>query len=518
MVGSVIRPVCLLAASILIQGAKAQSWEREDVDFAKLRDRATELAKQPYQAVDKARLPDWIRNLTYDQYRDIRFNPQQALWANEKLPFTAMFFHPGYLYQEPVKLTEFTASHQQEIRLSDAYFNYGPSIRDHGPLPSSGGFAGFRIHHPLNSPDYHDELIVFQGASYWRALGKGQRYGLSSRGIAVDTGVPDTAEEFPSFREFFLHKPEAGDSYVRFYGLLDGPSYTGAYSFRVHPGDDTRVDVRAFLCARKQVKRLGIAPMSSMYWFGENSRRRFDDFRPEVHDSDGLSIRMGDGQRIWRPLTNDSGKVELSFFAMNQCAGFGLLQRDRDFGHYEDVEAAYHLRPSLWIEPITDWGPGRVMLLEIPTGNELADNIVAMWEPTVAMMPGENREFRYRQHWMTDPDPAQSKGIVVASRSGVHDWEPNRRTVLVEFAGPGLEDPALKPEAVVEVLGDGAARLTISNTNVQRLADGRWRASFQIAPAAADGKLEQIGPVELRCCLKSGEDYLTESWACRIQP
>ncbi|MEN9535894.1 MAG: hypothetical protein RIR37_1167, partial [Verrucomicrobiota bacterium] len=315
-----------------------------------------------------------MNNLTYDQYRDIRFNPNQALWASDNLPFRAMFFHPGYLYREPVTLNEFTSSHQQRIRLAEAFFNYGPLIQKHGELPADGGFAGFRLHTTLNNPEYFDELIVFQGASYWRALGRNQRWGISSRGIAVDTGIDGGAEEFPNFREFWLRKPEPGETQARLYALLDGPSYTGAYAFKIHPGNETIVEVRAVIFTRRAVQRLGIAPMSSMFWFGENSRRRFDDFRPEVHDTDGLAIRMGTGERIWRPICNDSGRLEFSFFSMDKCDGFGLLQRDRRFSAYEDDEAAYHLRPSLWIEPTSDWGPGRVMLMEIPTTNELADN------------------------------------------------------------------------------------------------------------------------------------------------
>ena len=352
--------------------APGHTWEREDIGFDSLQSRARDFANKPYTPPNRDSLPAWMNDLTYDQYRDIRFNPNQALWATENLPFRAMFFHPGYLYREPVVLNEFTSSHQQRIRLAEAFFNYGPLIQKHGELPPDGGFAGFRLHTQLNNSDYFDELIVFQGASYWRALGRNQRWGISSRGIAVDTGAEGATEEFPNFREFWLRKPQPGETQARLYALLDGPSYTGAYAFKIQPGNETIVEVRAVIFARRAVQRLGIAPMSSMFWFGENSRRRFDDFRPEVHDTDGLAIRMGTGERIWRPICNDSGRLEFSFFSMDKCDGFGLLQRDRRFGAYEDDEAAYHLRPSLWIEPTSDWGSGSVMLMEIPTGNELA--------------------------------------------------------------------------------------------------------------------------------------------------
>lgn len=509
----------LFAGLALTTSALCQNWEREDVGFDSIQSRARDLANKPYEAPNKDALPAWMANLTYDQYRDIRFNPNQALWAADNLPFRAMFFHPGYLYREPVVLNEFTSSHQQQIRLAEAYFNYGPLVQKHGELPINGGFAGFRLHSPLNKPDYFDELISFQGASYWRALGKNQRYGISARGIAVDTGIEGVTEEFPGFREFWLKKPEPDDTHARIYALLDGPSYSGAYAFKVHPGNETLVEVRAVIFARRAVKRLGIAPMSSMYWFGENSRRRFDDFRPEVHDSDGLAIRMGSGERIWRPICNDSGKLEYSFFDMAKCAGFGLLQRDRRFNAYEDGEAAYHLRPSLWIEPTSDWGSGRVMLMEIPTTNELSDNTVALWEPSRTLQPGDMVEFSYRQHWTVDTDPSQAGGYVVATRTGVHDWQPEQRTIIVEFTGTALSAPSEIPlTANVETVGEGGAKVRIQSVNVQQVPDDRWRVSFQLSPAADGAKLSEIGPVELRCCLKRGENFLTETWVHRVTP
>ncbi len=511
--------VLLTAFFALSSLTVAQTWEREEVTFQTIESRARDLANKPYVAPNKDALPAWMKDLTYDQYRDIRFNPDQALWAADKLPFRAMFFHPGYLFREPVILNEFTGTHVQKVRLAEAFFNYGPLIKKRGELPSDGGFAGFRIHAPLNAPDYFDELAVFQGASYWRALGKGQRYGISSRGIAVDTGADGAEEEFPMFREFWLKKPEPNDKSSIFYALLDGPSFSGAYSFRIEPGDDTIVNVDVVLFARKEVKRLGIAPMSSMFWFGENSRRRFDDFRPEVHDSDGLAIRTSTGERLWRPLTNDTGRLEFSFFEMEKCEGFGLLQRDRRFSAYEDGEAAYHLRPSLWIEPTSDWGPGRVMLMEIPTSNELADNAVAMWEPAKKPQPGDRIEFSYKQHWSMTEDPALAGGRVVATRTGLHDWQPEQRTIAVEFSGGALGKPDEEaPTAMVQALGEAGEKLKIQGIAVQKLPEGRFRVAFQIVPAVEGTKLADVGPVELRCALKRGEDFLTETWAYRITP
>ncbi len=517
---AVPRTLILLATlGSLTTSAFSQIWGREDIGFESIQSRARDLANKPYVPPNRNSLPAWMNDLSYDQYGDIRFNPNQALWATEKLPFRAMFFHPGYLYLEPVVLNEFTSTHQQKIRLAEAFFNYGPLINKHGELPAEGGFAGFRLHAPLNKPDYFDEMAVFQGASYWRALGKNQHYGISSRGIAVDTGAEGVEEEFPSFREFWLHKPEPADTTARVYALLDGPSYAGAYQFIIEPGNTSIVSVKAVLFARRAVKRLGIAPMSSMYWFGENSRRRFDDFRPEVHDSDGLAIRLGNGERLWRPLTNDSGKQEFSFFDMEKCDGFGLLQRDRRFSAYEDGEAAYHLRPSLWVEPTSDWGAGRVMLMENPTTNEHADNTVALWEPAHTPQPGDRIEFSYRQRWTLDEDPSMAEGHVVATRTGLREGLHEQRTIFVEFTGNALNqqtDVPLTP--LVQAVGAGSEKIKIQSITVQSMPDARWRVAFQIAPTAEGGKLADIGPVELRCCLKRGENFLTETWVQRVIP
>lgn len=516
---AVPRIFTLLATVALTASAWGQTWEREDVGFDSIQSRARDLANKPYVAPNHDKEPAWLSKLSYDQYRDIRFNPNQALWATDNLPFRAMFFHPGYLYRDPVILNEFTSSHQQQIRLAEAYFNYGPLVQKHGELPPDGGFAGFRLHAPLNTPGTFDELVAFQGASYWRALGKNQRYGISSRGIAVDTGVDGITEEFPSFREFWLRKPEVGQTQARFYALLDGPSYAGAYEFSVAPGNETLVDVRAVLFARRAVQRLGIAPMSSMFWFGENSRHHFDDFRPEVHDSDGLAIRMGTGERLWRPLSNDSGKLELCSFDMEKCDGFGLLQRDRHFSAYEDAEANYHLRPSLWVEPTSEWGAGRVVLLEIPTTNELSDNMVAMWQPARVPQPGDRIEFSYRQHWTMDENPSQAGGRVVATRTGISLTQPEQRTIIVEFSGNSLSQASDIPlTADVKAVGSDAEKIKIQGVTVQSIPEERWRVTFQIAPATQGAKLADLSPVELRCCLKRGENFLTETWDQRVIP
>lgn len=495
-----------------------QTWQRDEIGFDDVQSRARDLANRPYEAQPQA-LPNWMSELNHAQYQDIRFNPSQALWATDKLPFRAMFLHPGYLYRDPIVLNEFTSTHQQQIRFAEAYFNYGSLVAKRGAPPVGGGFGGFRLHYQLNYPDIFDELIAFQGANHWRALGQKQRYGLTSRAVAINAGIDGLPEEFPLFREFWLRKPQPGDTEAHIYALLDSPSYTGAYVFRVQPVNETVVDVRAVLFARKTVRRIGFAPMSSMFWFGENSRRRFDDCRPEVHDSDGLLMRMGTGERIWRPLSNDSGKLEFSFFQMAKCNGFGLLQRDRKFSTYQDSEANFHLRPSLWIEPTSDWGPGQVMLMESPTDSEFTENTVAMWIPERTPQAGDRIEFSYRQQWTMDPDPAHSGGRVVATRTGKPHGRANQRTFMVEFTGNRLEEASEIPlVAEIAAVGEGADSIRIHDVSVQSLPEHRWRATFHISPAESDGEQAETMPVELRCCLRRGDDFLTETWVHRVIP
>lgn len=505
--------VCLLPLSLF-------AWERDNLSFANIEERAKVLASKDYVTVDKEALPQWMKSLSYDQYRDIRFRQDRSLWADDQGKFRAQFFHPGYLFREPVTLNEFTDTHRQEIRFSQDYFEYGSLIGDHTEEKGDSGYAGFKIINDFHGKGVIDELAVFQGASYWRALGKNTRYGLSARGLAIDTGAEGSSEEFPRFSQFWLGKPKPEDASVEFFALLDSPSVAGAYRIRIHPGEDTMMEVKAVLFPRKAVKRFGVAPLSSMYWFGENSKRRFDDFRPEVHDSDGLAIHMASGEKVWRPITNDTGRLDFSFFAADQIKGFGLAQRDRRFAAYEDGEAAYHLRPSVWIEPTNDWGKGKVMLMEIPTVRELDDNIVATWVPDETPQPGQRYEFSYKQHWTLREDIADAGGHVVATRTGVHEWEPEQRTMIVEFSGGKLaeiKDPAeLQP--VIEICGDAAKTLKIKHSNVQQMEGGRWRVSFLLAPAQEGGKLADVGPTEMRCCLKKGEDFLTETWVYRIQP
>ena len=488
----------------------AKPIEKVEVTFEYVEDLAEKASAKAWKPVgDDSLLPEALRGLTYDQMRNIRFRPEMQIWAEENLAFRLALFHLGYLFRQPVEVSEFSPTHTQRIRFARALFDYNNSGVDASNLPQDLGYAGFRIHHPLNVPGVFDELGVFQGASYYRMLGHEQIYGLSARGLALDTGL-DHPEEFPMFTHFWIGKPEPESTSLKIFALLNSPSVSGAYEFVVKPGTETTVDVRQTLYFRQLPEVIGLAPLTSMFWFGENTRKPFDDFRPEVHDSDGLAIKFCTGEFLWRPLKNDPKQRRTFSFDAPNLRGFGLLQRDRDFRSYQDLEALYHRRPGVWVEPLGDWGEGAVKLIELPTQNELSDNIVAFWEPKVRPEIGKPHRLAYRQRWTSEQNPGGAGGYSVATRSGIHDWAPGERFVMVDFTGDKLV--RLPPEAtpVVVPTTDNPDVEALNPTVTRNLFDNSWRASFRLKVRDGAQRPEQV---EVRCFLKHGDDYLTETWS-----
>ncbi len=408
----------------------------EDFNRDILITKAVKLSKVPYEAPTD-NLPQELKDLSYDQYRDIRFVRENGPWHGKRLPFEVQFFHPGSLFQTTVPINEVFNGKSRPINYSPDFFNYGKNtfkITD-----NHLGYAGFRLHTPLNSPTYYDELVAFLGASYFRALGKRQKYGLSARGLAIDTAV-QTGEEFPIFREFWVQRPKHGDKTVTVYALLDSPSITGAYTFTITPGKDTVMNVDTVLIPRKEIQKIGLAPLTSMYLFGENTKNRFDDHRPEVHDSDGLLIWNGQGEILWRPLDN-SKYLRISSFMDDNPKGFGLMQRDRNPAHYLDFEADYEQRPSVWVEPIGNWGKGSVQLIEIPSQQEIHDNIVAFWIPAEAVKPGVPLQYQYRLHWSNNIPFDTGLAEITSTYTGIGGvsgtLDTDKRKFAVDFALPG---------------------------------------------------------------------------------
>lgn len=505
-VSTLPRKLLLLAAFWLASALPfaAQAFDLDDVAA-----RAKELAAVAYKAPATS-LPPELRDLDYDAYRDIRFKPERALWRAEKLPFELMFLHTGRTFADPVRINTIEAEGVKRLGFDSALFDYGRNKLDPQKLRNAG-FAGFRVHHAVNKPGYKDEVLVFLGASYFRAVGKGQIYGLSARGLAVDTATAQ-GEEFPRFSEFWVERPQPGAVSLTIFALLDSPRMSGAYRFVLTPGADTVMQVTARIFPRDTISRLGIAPLNSMFTFGENQPGS-DDYRPEVHDSDGLSVATAEGDWLWRPLLNPKRLLVTSFAAVNP-KGFGLMQRDRAPSSYEDPEALYERRPSAWVEPVGNWGAGRVELVQIPTPDETNDNIVAYWVPDVAPVAKQAFSFAYRLHWSTLGTTPPSKGYVVQTRRGrgyvkQPDGDIN---FVVDFDGPALrlQKPDAKLEAAVEVGSNAQLR---EQNLFRNQVSGAWRMTVRVKRADA-GK-----PVELRAQIKqAGQGGITEIWSYIVPP
>ena len=491
------RPAQALRAALLILAcapAVAGAFGFEDVSK-----RAQELARKSYKAPANT-LPAPLREMSYDEYRDIRFKADQALWRG-KLPFEVQFFHPGFLFQHPVKVNVIGARGVQPLKFNPDAFSYGRNQFDPKELRKLAGYAGFRIHYPLNRADYKDELAVFLGASYLRALGRDQGYGLSARGLAVDTALP-SGEEFPAFREFWLEWPAPDARELVVYALLDSRRVTGAYRFVIRPGDATVIDVRARVFLRDGVGKLGLAPLTSMYFFGENQPGPVEDYRPEVHDSDGLLVASATGEWLWRPLVNPK-RLLVTSFAQTAPRGFGLLQRDRAFQSYEDLESRFERRPSAWVEPLGDWGPGRVELVQIPTADEFNDNIVAFWVPDKLPAPGAPLEVAYRLSWL-QPGAIGPLGRVVQTRRGAAGEDVTR--FVIDFAGGALDKLPRDTPAELTAWCDARAEL-LEQRAYRNDATGGWRVVLRVR------RKERDEPVEMRAFLNGPEGTVTETWS-----
>ena len=493
----------IVALCLAFGAVSAHAWNLD-----KVADMARERADAPFQPFS-AVVPAELTALGYDRYREIQFKRERALWQPDKLPFEAMYFHVG-LHGDSVRLHELTPSGARALPYSPADYSYGknlPALQGWGDI----GHGGFRVLSQLNSAASKDELISFLGASYFRALGAGQRYGLSARGLAVDTGGA-RAEEFPRFTDFWLEKPASGATQLTVWALLDSPRMTGAYRFTIQPGEQTAVEVQVRIFMRRSatpVATLGLAPLTSMFFFGENQPQR-GDFRPEVHDSDGLMVATGAGEWLWRPLQNPPTPL-LTSFAMKDLKGFGLMQRDRAFSSYEDTEARYELRPSAWVTPIGDWGPGKVELLQLPTRDETHDNVVAYWVPEKLPLPGQALAFAYQIAWQGNSQQRPPNAWATQSRRG-HGYSSLNADSLnqqvqyvVDFTGPALE--ALPEDAPVRAIATSDANGRVLESLVYRnAATGSWRMTLRVQ------RLDPVRPVELRAFLQHNIHTVSETW------
>lgn len=478
--------------------------------FERLSAMARALAESPYQPPPTVQAAALDR-IDYDLIQQIRFRPEKALWAGTDSPFKVQFFHLHSGVRQPVRIFVVENGQERELAYSPDTFDYGRTGLQ-SELPANLGFAGFRVMNPDGKTDW----LAFQGASYFRTAGAQNQYGLSARGIAIDTALPGRQEEFPLFTAFWLERPASGSDTLRIHALLEGPSLTGAYRFDCRQGNGQVMAVRAELFPRTAIERLGVAPLTSMFWYGENNRYDAIDWRPEVHDSDGLALWTGSGERIWRPLINPR-RVETSSFVDHSPRGFGLLQRDRAFDHYQDDSAFYEKRPSLWVEPLGDWGEGAVQLVEIPTDDEIHDNIVAYWVPARPVAGGERLRFDYRLHWLAgEPYPSAAVGRVVATRIGrggvpgqPHSRAPSLYKFAIDFTGGPLA--ALAQRYDVEMVVTASRGEIVNPYALKVVGTENWRGVFDID--LPDNEL-----VELRAYLRLDGRPLTETWLYRFLP
>ena len=491
-------PLVSSTASGLAWPACAESFA---FDRSIVRQSARDKASKPFKAPD-SKLPDSLKNLDYDHYRAIRFFPEHALWRGEKLPFEVQFFHRGFYYAPRVDIYEVVNGQATKIAYRSDYFSFGST-----PPPSPEvdlGFAGFRIHAPINRPDYYDEVCAFLGASYFRAVAKGEIYGLSARGLAINTGEAK-GEEFPSFRTFWIEKPTAKANSIVVHALLDSESAAAAYRFTIRPGETTVFDVEMAIYPRVDLDRLGLAPMTSMFFFGPNDRIDVDDFRPSVHDSDGLAIFNGRGEELWRPLSNPKD-LQISAFSDLNPRGFGLMQREKDFREYQDIESSFERRPSLWAEPIGDWGEGTVHLIEIPTKQEIHDNIAGFWRPKNTLQAKGEHTYTYRLHW--GPDAPKPTSLARFSRTGVGAKGDDAKIFVLDLVGEKFK--SVDPKSIRANLTAEKAEIRNVVTQPNPLTGG-WRLSFELS-----GK--DKNPLELRASLMQGNDAISEVWVYRWAP
>ncbi|MCW5605527.1 MAG: glucan biosynthesis protein G [Burkholderiales bacterium] len=472
---------------------------------------ARKLADSPYKKPE-SKTPQELRNLTYDQYREIRFKPERARWRTARLQFELTFHHQGQQFSEAVRIDEISSDGVSAIRFNPDDFDYGSNRIDLEKMRGIG-FAGFRVHYPVNAANRKDEITSFLGASYFRALGKGQHYGLSARGLAVDTALM-SGEEFPRFVEFWIERPSPAAKELVVYALLDSRSMTGAYRFVLRPGNDTITDVRARLYLRNHVSKLGLAPLTSMYFFGENQRSGTEDYRPEVHDSDGLLMQSGTGEWIWRPLQNPRRLLVTSFALINP-QGFGLMQRDRAFSSYEALDHRYELRPSAWIEPRGQWGEGRIELVQIPTPDETNDNIVAFWVPAEPPQPKQPYDFEYRLTWQKEGETRPPMSWVTQTRRGQNQGRNNKPddSILfaIDFISPALaklpED--VRPDGIATIDANG---VILENRIRRNEVTNGWRMTLRVR------HVDVKKPVEIRAFLRHENNTLSETWSYILPP
>jgi len=501
-------PLLAAGAPALAQEApSARLGPRQAFSYDKLIDQARELARQPYAEPPTPHF-DLLDRLDGEAYQGIHFRSELSLWADDAL-FPLQLQHPGKWFKRPVRISLLENGEAREILFSKDYFAYAdPEVE--ASIPEDLGFAGFRLMTP-NEPSR--DWLSFLGASYFRSSGELDQFGASARGLAIDTALPKP-EEFPRFSQFWLQRPAPESRSITIFALLEGPSVTGAYRFDCLNEGRIVTEVTARVFFRKAVERVGIAPLTSMYWYGPTNRWQATDWRPAVHDSEGLSIWTGQDERIWRPLNNPP-TLRSSWFVDKDPKGFGLAQRTRAFAGYQDDSLFYERRPTIWVEPLDAWGEGAVQLVELPTDDEVTDNVVAYWLPKKLPEAGDDLSLHYRLHWVAQlPFPARDLARVAATRIGkggpVGRPRPRGlRRFVIDFQGGPLDSWERDAPVDFEL---SASRGTIANAYDHQVVGSKvWRVSFELA---VDGQQ----PVDLRLALLNGGTRISETWIFQYNP
>ena len=475
-------------------------------------DDAMQSAQSDY-VVNDHDLHDKLKSMDYQAYRAIRFDAEKSLWRNDN-DYEIQFFHPGFLYEKPVSVVTVGSDNEEKpLAFNSDMFSYEDSAsRMAGLTDEKSGFAGFRVHYPIKSSEYKDEFAVFLGASYFRLVGKNQVYGISARGLAIDTALPK-GEEFPHFTKFWLIEPSDGEA-ITVYARLESPSVAGAYKFVITPGVDTTVATEAWLFAREDVEKLGVAPFTSMFLYGENTEKAHDDYRPEVHDSDGVLMHTHNDEVIWRPLTNPK-TLQITSLSDTTPKGFGMMQRDTRWENYLDAEANYHLRPGLWVTPEEGFAKGRLELVEIPTPSETHDNIVAYWVPEKPLMEGESVYFAYTLSTVEGIKAPMDIARVAHTRQGASvlpgekvtkDTRPRR--FVVDFTVPDGTD--IDPKGLSLSLSAAQGK-TFQPRVYQVNGDNNIRATFLLEPNGS-------AAVDMRMYINYQDQRISEVWNYVYQP
>lgn len=499
-----------LAADVPPPGGLKRRGSALPFDYARLKGMARTLASAPYK-LPAEQLPASITQLDWDHWQSIRFREERALWAGENLRFQVRFAHLGFRIKKPVRMYVVQGGRAQEIAFDPAMFDYSHAGIRSTDLPANLGFAGFRL---FFHTDWVRDRAAFQGASYFRAVDGTGQYGMSQRGLAIDCGMP-TPEEFPDFIAYYLERPAPDSSRMTLYGLLDSPSAAGAYRFIVEVADTLVMDVDAAIYPRRQIERIGVAPGTSMYFCGKNDRHASEDWRPEIHDSDGLQMWTGSGEWIWRPLVNPNS-VRVNAYSDEAPRGFGLIQRERNFEQYQDDGVFYEKRPDVWVEPKSNWGKGSVTLVEIPTRDETMDNVVAFWNPSAKPQRGQELLYGYRLYWCRGNPFAPRLATAQATRTGIGGVVGQKRAhfswrFVVDFAGGDL---SLLGESARVTPVITASRGRIEIPSARPLAPlNEWRAMFDLA--LTDDSVE---PINLRLFLSVDGQALTETWLYQYTP